>query len=98
MLSQRNRHGIAFTACPECQVPTGTKGLAQHRQAQHGVTPATRKNTKPKPLTTAQATDLRTAIADGAIPTTAIAFNSLLKAGYVTADGSVTDDGRNRLA
>jgi hypothetical protein len=40
-MTQRERHGIAFTVCPECKQEFGTRGLARHRKSAHGVQPAT---------------------------------------------------------
>jgi hypothetical protein len=96
-MNQRMAHGIDFTSCPECNVPTGTRGLARHRTQAHGVAPAV-KGRKPKALTTAEASALRKAIAEGSIPTATIGFGLLLKAGFVTATGHVTVAGRARLA
>lgn len=88
---------VSFSECPECQQTIGTRGLARHREQLHGVRPAT-KGRKPKALTTATASDLRRAIRDGSIPTDAIAFAQLLKMGFITEDGKVTEAGIARLA
>lgn len=42
-MTQRESHGIQFTACPECQATIGQRGLARHMEQIHGVAPATRK-------------------------------------------------------
>lgn len=41
MTTQRQVHGVSFSECPECGATIGTRGMARHRKARHGVAPAT---------------------------------------------------------
>jgi|ERR1041384_511887 hypothetical protein len=99
MTTQRMTHGITFNQCPKCFVPMGQRGMAAHLKAQHGVQAATsRPARRPKALSTPATAALRRAITNGRIDTDETGFGSLLKAGFVTADGVVTADGIARLS
>jgi hypothetical protein len=98
MTTTRTR--ITFTACPECQIPTGVRGLARHREAAHNVAPAV-KGRKVRPLDRAERAVLTEAAA-GEISAARLAYRTtitkLTRAGYLAADLTITDAGRARLS
>ncbi len=92
-------NSISFSKCPECEGTIGTRGLARHRKEIHGVTPATTKKVRPlNPAERAVLVEASTGELSPERRSLKMAIKSLTRQGYLTAELTITESGRARIA